>query len=409
MNILYLHQHFTTRSGSTGTRSYEMARALTAAGHNVHMVCGSFQVADSGLKGPFAKGKRTGIVDGIEVTELEIQYSNQDGFIKRTFAFASFALRSIKLVFERRYNLVFATSTPLTAGIPGIVAKWIRRTPFVFEVRDLWPELPREMGVITNPLVLAAMSGLEKTSYYSADACIGLSPGIVEGIKRRSSEKKPIAMIPNGCDIDLFARHQPYATPTAFSEAEPFTAIFCGAHGIANGLDAVLDAANILMERKIKYIKILFIGEGREKQRLIQRADTEGLENCEFLSPIPKTELVAKLHAVQLGLMILDNVPAFYHGTSPNKYFDYIASGLPVLTNYPGWLATIITDNNIGIAVPPESPEKFADALIQLSSDSVKLNQMSERAIKCATTQFNRETLASEFVAFLENWDNGKQ
>ncbi len=405
MNILYLHQHFTTRSGSTGTRSYEMARALCNAGHKVHMVCGSFQVANSGLDGPYENGKRSGTVDGIEVTELEIHYANKDSFLKRAWAFASFAARSVKVVFGRRYDLVFATSTPLTAGIPGIFAKWMRRTPFIFEVRDLWPELPREMGVIKNPIVLAAMSALEKASYFSANACIGLSPGIVEGIERRSASEKRVAMIPNGCDVELFARSEAYSATHAYTKSNPFTAIFCGAHGLANGLDAVLDVAAVLKQRNIENIKILFIGEGREKERLITRAQMEGLDNCEFRSAIPKTELVRLLHSVQLGLMILDNVPAFYHGTSPNKFFDYIASGLPVLTNYPGWLASLIGEHKMGVAVPPDAPNEFADAMVAMASNPDEMIGMSEKAIECAKVQFNRESLASEFVGFLETMD----
>lgn len=402
MNILYFHQHFTTRSGSTGTRSYEMAQALDGAGHTVHMVCGSNAVGNSGLDGPFVKGRRNGIVDGIEVTELEIEYANDYGILKRFFAFINYAAKSIKIVFERRYDLVFATSTPLTAGIPGIIAKWFRKTPFVFEVRDLWPELPHAMGAITNPVVLAGMSGLEKISYMTADGCIGLSPGIVEGIKRRSASDKPITLIPNGCDIGLFERSVKYSAKKTYTKDDPFIALFCGAHGLANGLDAILDTAAILKAREIDNIKILFIGEGREKERLILRAQNEGLTNVEFRSGMPKTDLVQILHSVQVGLMILKNVPAFYRGTSPNKFFDYIACGLPVLTNYPGWLASIIEEHKMGLAVEPDSPDHFADALITMCNDPDGLERMSEQSLQCATDQFNRAALSTDFVDFLE-------
>src|SRR5690625_4178077 len=147
MRILYFHQHFSTPKGASGIRSYMMARRLVEAGHHVTMVCGSPERADTGLSGAFQRGLRTGIVDGIEVIELDLQYSNADSFSKRTVTFLRFALRSIGLALTQQYDLVFATSTPLTAGIPGIFARWLRGKPFVFEVRDLWPELPREMGV----------------------------------------------------------------------------------------------------------------------------------------------------------------------------------------------------------------------------------------------------------------------
>jgi hypothetical protein len=163
-----------------------MARRLVARGHQVTMVCGSRSGGGSGLDEPFIKGVRRGSVDGIDVIEFDLPYSNADGFVTRTMTFVKFAVRSVWLALTERYDVVFATTTPLTAGIPGIFARWLRGKPFVFEVRDLWPELPRAMGVIRNPMVLGAMSALEWTSYRSAHRLVGLSPGIVEGIAHRA-------------------------------------------------------------------------------------------------------------------------------------------------------------------------------------------------------------------------------
>ena len=403
MRILYFHQHFSTPDGSTGTRSYEMAQALIARGHQVTMVCGSGQLAASGLAGTPVNGVRRGIVDGIDVVELCLPYSNYDGFAKRAWIFLLYAWRSTMLALHLDYDLLFATSTPLTAGIPGIIMKPLRRKPFVFEVRDLWPELPREMGVITNPVVLKAMDILELLSYRSANACIGLSPGIVRGITRRGVPAERVSMIPNGCDLGLF-------TPALRSEAATvdgigagdFVAIFCGAHGIANGLDAVLDAAKVLKRRGADHIKMLLVGDGKLKPRLKERAREEGLDNCIFCNPMPKHQLSKVTASVDVGLMILANVPAFYYGTSPNKFFDYIASGLPVLNNYPGWLAGIIEENGCGVAVPPDNPEAFADALIQLRDSAARRREMGVKARSLAEAQFNREDLADRFVTFLE-------
>src|SRR5215470_5017229 len=163
MRILYFHQHFTTPNGSTGTRSYEIAKHLLASGHQVTMVCGAAALSKSGLGGPFVNGKREGRVDDIDVIELELPYSNYDGFLRRSWTFLRFAFRSIVLALILDYEVVFATSTPLTAALPGIAGRWLRRKPFVFEVRDLWPELPRAMGVIRNSLALLLMDWLEFT------------------------------------------------------------------------------------------------------------------------------------------------------------------------------------------------------------------------------------------------------
>jgi glycosyltransferase involved in cell wall biosynthesis len=401
MKILYFHQHFGTPQGSSGTRSYEMARALIAAGHQVTMVCGSYQRAALDLPYDPQKGWSRGEIDGIDVISLPLAYSNRDGLAKRTLIFLRFALRSIGIALRHEYDLLFATSTPLTAGIPGIVARPFRRKPFVFEVRDLWPELPRALGM-RNPLLLGGMSLLERLSYRSAQACVGLSPGIVAGIERRSQPGKPIAMIPNGSDLDLFTPGNRADLQLPGVGPDDFVAAFTGAHGIANGLDAVLAAAAALREKGEERIKLLFIGDGKEKDRLAQQAQVEGLTNCLFFDPVPKRELAALLGRLNCGLMILKNVPAFYYGTSPNKFFDYISAGLPVLNNYPGWLADLVTEHQCGLAVPPDDPVAFADALIYVANHPDECAQMGQNARALAEAQFAREKLAAQMVAFLE-------
>lgn len=402
MHVLYFHQHFSTPEGSTGTRSYEMARKLIERGHSVTMVCGSGKMAKSGLTGASHHGYRRGLVEGIDVIELDIPYSNYDGLLKRSWLFLIFALKSIKLALTLDYDLLFATSTPLTAGIPGIIMKLFRNKPFVFEVRDLWPELPREMGVITNPVILKGMGFLEWASYHAADRCIGLSPGIVDGIIRRDIDPVSVTMIPNGCDLELFRPQLGSLLNLRGVDEGDFIAIFSGAHGLANGLQAVLDAAGVLQKRSERNIKLLFIGDGKLKPELIKRAADEKLNNCVFIDPLPKKRLTEVFAAAHVGMMILANVPAFYYGTSPNKFFDYIAAGLPVLNNYPGWLAELITDHECGIAVPPDNPDAFADALIMMRDNPMLIAEWGSNARKLAETQFNRFELADNFVTYLE-------
>lgn len=402
MHVLYFHQHFSTPAGSTGTRSYEMARALVKAGHEVTMVCGSYSGGVSGLDGPFTGGKRAGMVDGIQVVELELVYSNYQSFIQRSWIFIKFALRSIGIALREPCDLVFATSTPLTAGLPGIFARWLRGRRFVFEVRDLWPELPKAMGVITNPVILWLMAVLEWVSYHSAHACIGLSPGIVEGIKNHSRAGQPVAMIPNGCDLDLFAAAEITPQRPDGVRATDLMAVFTGAHGIANGLGAVIKAAEVLKQRGRADIKLVFIGDGRLKPALRREAEEKGLDNCIFLDPVPKSKLVEYMKGADLGLMILANVPAFYYGTSPNKFFDYLSIGLPVLNNYPGWLAAMITQYECGYAVAPDNAELFADALEDAAGHPEKLREMGARAQALGQERFDRKKLAAEFVAWLE-------
>lgn len=406
MHVLYFHQHFSTPQGSAGTRSYEMARALLREGHSVTMVCGSYGQGKTGLSGGFQWGRRRGVVDGIDVIEFDLNYTNDMGVLRRMGVFAKFALGSIGIALREPADVVFATTTPLTAGIPGIFSRFLKRKRFVFEVRDLWPELPRAMGM-RNPLLLGAMSALEWVSYRLADRLVGLSPGIVEGIARRGVAKERIAMVPNGCDMDLFAGSDSAWRPEGVRD-DQLLAVFSGTHGLANGLDAVLDAAAVLKARGRDDIRIALVGQGREKPRLMQRARDGKLDVVLFLDPVPKTQLSGLLAGADLGLQTLRNLPAFYFGTSPNKFFDYIAAGLPVLNNYPGWLAGLITENDCGFAVPPDDPQAFADALIAAADDRAALRAKGDRARALAADQFDRAKLSREWVSWVTGAARGQ-
>ncbi|TMP79139.1 glycosyltransferase family 4 protein [Pseudoalteromonas sp. S983] len=400
MNILYFHQHFSTPSGSTGIRSYEMAQRLLKHNHQVTMVCGSYGGGETGLTTEFVKGRREGVVDGINIIEFDLAYSNTDGLVKRAGTFLKFAIKSIGIALTHKYDVVFATTTPLTAGIPGIFARWLRGKPFVFEVRDLWPELPKEMGVITNPLVLAAMSALEWCSYRSAHRCIGLSPGIVEGIKKRGVKASKVEIVPNGCDLTIFADEVTAWRPNGVADTD-LMAVFTGTHGQANGLDAALDAAAELKKRGHDDIKLVLVGQGKLKESLQARAKQEGLDNVIFHPPVNKRKLAELMKGADIGLQLLANIPAFYYGTSPNKFFDYISAGLPVLNNYPGWLAGMINENNCGYAIVPDNAPAFADALEGAANKKERLPEMGQRAQALAKRDFNRHNLADKWVTWV--------
>ncbi len=404
MKVLYFHQYFCTPAGNSGIRSYEMAKHLVKQGHNVLMVFAESPRLKSPLEGgSYRKGQRRGRYEGIDLIEFNLAYNNKMNMLSRSLIFIRYSLRSIRLIFREDFDIVFATSTPITAGIPGIVMRLRRkRKPFVFEVRDLWPELPREMGVIKNKFLLWSMGVLEYLSYNKADACVALSPGIQKGIKKRLSREKPVYLIPNGCDLDLFKPGSHSKTIFPGCNDDDFIGIFIGAHGIANGLNSALDAACILKEdEKFMHIKIVLIGDGKLKKHLEERVIEEKLTNVLLLDPVPKIELLKYLNAADVGLMLLSNVPAFYYGTSPNKFFDYISAGLPVLNNYPGWLAEMITENNLGAVVRPDDPKEFANALKILSGDASRLIGMGKNARDFALKRFDRLKLASEFEEVL--------
>jgi len=402
MKVLYYHQYFTTPSNGGGTRSYEFAQALIAKGHQVTVVCGG---ADDKFNLPIiSKYLSRGDVDGIDVIQVRVDTQNTDPISKRAFDFLKYGIIGVRLALNERYDMLFATSTPLTAAIPGIATKLFRKkNKFVFEVRDLWPELPKALGM-KNRFLLGGMSILEKYGYKSADACIGLSPGICKGIGEKSSKDKVIKMIPNGCDLELFRRDEEIRQSFSVSGINPndVVAVFTGAHGVANGIDALLDTAAELKKRDIRNIKFLFVGNGKEKQRLVERAKKQQLDNCVFLNRMSKYELNVVMNRADIGLMVLQNVPAFYYGTSPNKFFDYLSAGLPVVNNYPGWLADIIGENQCGMVVRPEDAKEFADMLIYLGNNPELRQKMGENARQLAEKKFSRTDLANEFVVFLE-------
>ena len=401
MKILYFHQYFRTRKGSGGTRSYEFAKYLISKGHQVTVVYALSDKTSSILEGKYNKGLKRGFYEGINLIEFNLFYSNKMNFVKRSSIFIKYSFKSIKLALKEDYDLLFATSTPLTASIPGIIMKLFRSKKFVFEVRDLWPELPKEMGVIKNKGILTLMSILEWCSYRMADACIGLSPGIVKGIQKRRTRKGPVVMIPNASDTDLFFPGKENKTIIHGCSDLDFIAIFTGAHGIANGLDSVIEAASIIQKSGNKNIKFVFVGDGMQKSILINKSKDLGLFNCIFLDPVSKKDLLKYLNASDIGLMILANIPAFYYGTSPNKFFDYLAAGLPILVNYPGWMSEIVLKNNCGIFVEPDNANNFANQLIELSANSNRLKELSENARKVAENEFSRLKICSDFEEFL--------
>jgi glycosyltransferase involved in cell wall biosynthesis len=211
-------------------------------------------------------------------------------------------------------------------------------------------------------------------------------------------------MIPNGCDVWLSTSAS--MGDESFRQAhgispDQLLAVYCGTHGLANGLDAVIDAAVELQKRGRDDIVLALIGRGHEKPQLVERAEAAGLRNLRFVDPVSKMRLFAILAEADIGMQILKNIREFAYGTSPNKFFDYLSAGLPVLNNYPGWLADLIREHDIGFAIAPDSPVAFADALEQAANDRAKLTRLSAQASALAHGALNRERLARQWVAWV--------
>jgi glycosyltransferase involved in cell wall biosynthesis len=412
MHIIYIHQYFTTPDQCGGTRSYEMSKRLIAAGHRVSMICGTTDTMNiQGKTGTLIRSN----IEGIDVYRIIEPYSNSMGFVWRWYHFMRFAKKALKIAKTiKEVDLVFATSTPLTVGDPGRKAAKYHHCPFIFEVRDLWPEAPIDLGLLKNPILIYYLKCMELRAYRTATHCIGLSPRMVEGIAETGFPSEKITMIPNGSDLDAFVPSQCNTDIEAeqrFGKSGDIRFVYAGAHGLANGLHNVLESINILKQKNIQGVHFNFIGEGGKRDGLIQQSEEYSLQD--YISWIPhmtKKELCHYLPQMDVGMLVFKNNPTIYRGTSPNKFFDYIASGIPVLTNYPGWLAGYINERQCGKVVPPDNPEAFADAVIDLMNQRNELKTMGSNARKLAEEVFSRDLLGKRFVETLENayseWNN---
>ena len=398
MHILYLHQHFSTPDGSTATRSFAFARTLAMRGHRVTLATGRYQGAETGLAGAFRKGQREGRVAGFQVVELDIPCANAMGFAARGVAFLRYAAAAARLAFRVKPDLIIASSTPLTVVLPALLAKGLRGIPFIFEIRDPWPELPRAMGVLPAPLA-PIFDTLANFACRHAAAVVALSDGMAETALARGADPARVQVIGNGCDLDLFG---PHVAPWRPPEAAPWEvlALYAGAHGRANGLGVVIEAASILAARGETRLRILLVGEGAEKTALIQQA--AGLPNLTFLPPMPKHDVARLFAGSQIALHILANCPAFAEWTAPNKLMDGLAAGHPVISTAPGQAARLLADGGCGIAVPPGDAAGLAAALMNLVENPARRAAMGAAARSLAMRQHDRRLLAARFATLVE-------
>lgn len=399
MRVLYLHQHFSTPEGAAGTRSFAMARALVARGHDVTLACGSYAGAQTGVAGPFRNGVRSGSIEGIRIVEFAISCGNAQRLGRRALAFARYAAATTRLALAEAPDVVVASSTPLSVVLPALAARRVRGTPFVFEIRDPWPELPRAMGV-GGPRLWWAMDRLADAACREASAVVALSEGMAATALSHGAAPGRVAVVPNGCDLDLFGPQNRLWRPAGVAPRDVL-AVYAGAHGIANGLDQLLDAAARLAAHDAR-LRLVLVGEGSERARLQARAVAERLDNVLFLPPMPKACLAGLLEGAQIGLQCLAPVAAFAELTAPNKLMDYLAAGLPVVANTSGRMARLLADGPAGLVVPAGDVGALAGALHRLAGDPALRGAMAAAARRLAVHRWDRRLLADQFCTVVE-------
>jgi len=263
MKILYIDQYFSTREGISGDRTYEFARILVRRGHRVTVITSDSEYAGRERKQKRRFAWRTQSVDGIRVLILPVGYSSRMGYLRRAAAFATFMiLGTVAALFSEKHDVVYATSTPLTVGIPGFCASRLRGSRFVFEVRDLWPEAPIQLSVIRNAVLIRCLRGLEKFFYRKADLIVPLSEGMKRGVLDTGVQAAKCVTIPNACDTDLFTGIDTNEIRKSLDVGDRILCVYAGAVGPANDLRYLLDVAKKVEETEPDGWLFLVVGDG---------------------------------------------------------------------------------------------------------------------------------------------------
>jgi len=340
--------------------------------------------------------------DGIKIIAVKNKYSNYMSYSRRMISFFKFMLLSSWIALkERNIDIIFATSTPLTVAVPALIVNKIKKVPYVFEVRDLWPEAPIQLKAIKSPLLIKLLRKFELMVYKNSRHIIALSPGMEEGILKTGVDKNKVTMIPNCSDLDLFNRH---SLPDKdlidkYQLKDKFIVLHAGSMGVANGLDYIIEAARLLGNDS--NIVFILAGDGSQRPFLSRLCEQYGLSNVIMTGPVPRKLMPQYFALSNITITSFANIPIL-STNSPNKFFDSLAAGKPVIVNSPGWTKDLVLKYNIGFYVDPEKPSELAKLLLELKENKYDLEEMGKRARELAETQYNRITLASKLEAVLQ-------
>lgn len=388
--VIYLHQYFITPDNGGGTRSYEFAKRMVQDGYDVHVI-----TANSGSTK--VKGWKSYEVDGIQVHSVSVTYSNSMTFKERITAFFKFAFKAGKKARSLNGDLVFATSTPLTIILPAIYAKLLRKIPIVFEVRDLWPEVPIAMGFLNNPIPRALARSLERLAYAYSSHIVALSPAMVEGVTKAVKDKKKVTLIPNSADIELFQnvdveRLQKWKSDRPWLGAKKLV-LYAGTLGDVNGVEYLVRIAE-KMSAKTADVNFLIIGEGKNKEKIYNLASQLGVlgNNLFIEGRIPKVDMPLAMSASTITCSLVIPIKEL-ESNSANKVFDSFAAGKPVFINHGGWLAELLIKSNSGIVLSPDNLDLATEDLFGFLSDPERIVTASENSRLLGEHRFNRDLL----------------
>lgn len=399
IKLLYIHQYFKFPSDSGGTRSYDLATSFAKEGIDVTVI-----TSNSGLKNYKNQQKKWELIekDNITVWSLRCPYDNTMSFYKRISSFLSFMYHASLKVLQLDADIVLATSTPLTIGIPALLRRKIKKTPYVFEVRDVWPEVPIKMGFIKNSLISKGLYFFEKKIYDNASSIVPLSVGMEKSIKTRYKDKEyKLMTIPNISEIHRFSTYAE-VNDIKFDESKK-TLVYAGTLGYVNGIKYIVDLM-FLVQKHTSDVYFYIIGSGKEKEDIISYALKKGVLNKSvfFFNPISKENLSYIYNKAYMGSSFVIDIPVLWDN-SANKFFDTLAAGKPMLINHRGWQAEVIESFNCGYVLPPQITEESTKAFVKYLNNKPLLLQQGENSLSVAKQNYSLEIAVEKYLKIFKD------
>lgn len=395
MNILYIHQYFKTPDEPGGTRSYWISKELIKRGHQVTVICSTNKQNIE---------PSTKYIDGIRVIYVKNEYSNYMSSLKRIYSFLKFVYLSFREAKKLSdVDIVFATSTPLTVGYVALILKRIKGWPYVFEVRDLWPEFPIQIGAIKNKYIIKYLRRLEKRIYISAEHIVALSPGMKDGVLAVGIETNKCTVIPNmSKPEEFFPREKSNEIINQFMiNCEKFNVVHFGSMGKANGLRYIIETANCLKKRGVDDIDFIFLGDGGTKPMLKKLVADYQLSNVKFLGNHKMSILSEIVNCCDISVTCFLNLPILYTN-SPNKLFDSLSAGKPIIVNSLGWTKDLVEKEKCGFFVDPNNPDDFASKLIKYKDGKPLLDEWGANSRRLSIEVFDKSILSAKVADVIE-------
>ena len=397
MKIIYLHQYFKFPYESGGTRSFDLSAGFLDLGHHVEVITSTSDKR-------FKKTKRwTKVIkNGLVVHYIYLPYKNNMKYFQRSIIFLKFLFLSAFKLMSLKGDMVLATSTPLTIGVPALLKKWIHKTPFIFEVRDVWPEAVVAIGAINNKILTRVLYFLEHLIYRNASAIVPLSVDMKRSIISRYPKlaKKPIRVIENISEINRFQKGYSKKVSVIKNKIgfKPrFTILYAGAFGRVNGLNYVVELAVKLLSLDPTIVFIL-IGSGSEKDKLIKKAkDNKTLnKNIFIFDSVSKEDLSQIYYECDMGTSFVIPIKELW-ANSANKFFDTLAAGRPILINYNWWQKEVINQKNIGYVLPIELNEDEIKNFALYTRDEVLIENQRNNALDTAKENYHTDVAVAKY------------